>query len=985
MKMCVKTIFAAGSLVALALGSSLAVGTEPFLELKLNTVRALQAVEKIVPPEALKDEEFLAKLATARDLRLGNAFLFLYEDEDFGSLPVLILQGQDAEALQALVAADGPLGPRLEKSTSTSYKIKPPPPEEGEESEEDDSVPIEEYRVWVTGELLLCAPMAIVKSWKAGAPRPMASRVAKAVASLPSKQHIIACAVQLPDDVGEKDWEEVAGELPVPAGEQSDVLLTVGSELLDEMSDAFSTISSFAFGFDLAGTNNTRVVDYAQRFSADADVSNLFKQIIGSGGDSESPADLIAVLRNVMQMDGVNVTPGLNGNDLSLKLAWDQPNDETVVEAIGGYLMGRVISAAMGGMMMEMGASPDDGPIETRYIPEPKIQAGMTRATLEASLRREILAKLFRGNYFSHGDKPHMQMMLDPLDLPNVDLTKITYAVTSVTTPDGMSVMRPDDRDLEKWGPREVHMSRSMSSSIQFPVKKDTPAEQLGAGVLHVDIEAPLDIVVFEFGKEDIGSQKQDGSVRVKLRSIEKNSISVSYEGGEKTKVLAFDATGGCISSSSGMSSGGSMSRNYNGMVERIKVVVAREMATFGMDFTCDLSGGQKEELPEEPDDSVRPRYETRMAPAYANYTEADFADVQVEMKEAGERGWQDKLSITLPRKPFSGSAKWAVLLMDDEKDVCAKGDSQISGDELAFSMEKGSLASVRAATGMVKIRVNTGIETLSFAKKAAGEMQEQTLPSGKTVSVGFDKNLVLLKADDCKVLQSRAYDKAGRVLKPNWRSHSKGKTYWGLPVRYEIDIADASIEKKIPFTLTKDAVEKPELDAFEMRAQTINAVAGELKALQKLSGKTSWYEYDDTVAGFYYLYDRNGKPRTEKLIPEVVAHSDPAGAERYGYTAQPYKGYLFSRLKGTIKRDGTKQDNRTRTKPHTYKWDGGEFQLNPLSQPAGFVAIPKDPAMPTICTSWGDLYVRYRNGEKTEYLEESLYDSEWTQLHVVE
>ncbi|MBT3193485.1 MAG: hypothetical protein HN341_13125 [Verrucomicrobia bacterium] len=90
-------------------------------------------------------------------------------------------------------------------------------------------------------------------------------------------------------------------------------------------------------------------------------------------------------------------------------------------------------------------------------------------------------------------------------------------------------------------------------------------------------------------------------------------------------------------------------------------------------------------------------------------------------------------------------------------------------------------------------------------------------------------------------------------------------------------------------------------------------------------------------------------------------------------------------RLKGTIGQDGKKQDNRHNEQERTFKWDGGEFQFKPFAQVAGFVAIPADARMPTICNSWNELYLQYRNGEQTEYLEKSLYNTEWKSFRVLD
>ena len=326
---------------------------EPFLELKVSVPLALKTIERIVPAEAKADEQFQAQLSSIRALKLNNAYLFLYADAKLGALPILFVTSQDPTALPALVAANGLLAGHLEKVTGCSYKLSPTLLE----SEGTSDLPLDEYRLLVSKKRLLFAPRSLIASWSKGAPKPMATRVAKAAGTLQSKQHALVCAVRIADDIGKKDWDKVAGELAIPGGEQSDMMTTVGTDLLAEMSEAFSSIESFAFGFQLA-ENNQRVIEYAQQFRAAADIAALFKQITKGSATSDEPTSLIAALASVMQSDNVTMTPMLSGNNMSLKLAWAQEADETVVQSIGGYLMGKIMGAAMGGMEMSM--SDDD-------------------------------------------------------------------------------------------------------------------------------------------------------------------------------------------------------------------------------------------------------------------------------------------------------------------------------------------------------------------------------------------------------------------------------------------------------------------------------------------------------------------------------------------------------------------------------------------------------------------------------------------------
>ena len=341
-----RNIQRAAALLSLLIAAvSHAAVNEPFLELRLSVPRILKTLELIVPEEAKADEAFTSTIKSVRDLNLSSAYLFLYPDEDFKSLPILMVTSPEPSALQNLLAQDGILSAYFDKTTSSSYKVKA----EFLTNEALEDLPLDEYRIWISKKTLLFAPISTVKSWKTGVPKPMASRVAKTAATLQTKGLAFACAVQIPEEISTTDWDDISSELPIPAGEESDIITGVGSELISEMSDAFSTIDSFAFGFQL-GANKQRVIEYTQQFRNSANVVNLFKNITQGRAGTGEPTDLIEVLSHVIQSDAVTMSPTLNGKNLSLKLSWAPAADQTVLESIGGYLMGKVMGAAMAGM-----------------------------------------------------------------------------------------------------------------------------------------------------------------------------------------------------------------------------------------------------------------------------------------------------------------------------------------------------------------------------------------------------------------------------------------------------------------------------------------------------------------------------------------------------------------------------------------------------------------------------------------------------------
>jgi len=84
---------------------------------------------------------------------------------------------------------------------------------------------------------------------------------------------------------------------------------------------------------------------------------------------------------------------------------------------------------------------------------------------------------------------------------------------------------------------------------------------------------------------------------------------------------------------------------------------------------------------------------------------------------------------------------------------------------------------------------------------------------------------------------------------------------------------------------------------------------------------------YGDDIAGLYYLYDykfpdKDAKGPARKKIPIEAAHSDPDGAERFGYTAKPFNGYHF-RFVPNFKQEGKVEENPPRT-DQSFFWEKG-------------------------------------------------------------
>ena len=154
------------------------------------------------------------------------------------------------------------------------------------------------------------------------------------------------------------------------------------------------------------------------------------------------------------------------------------------------------------------------------------------------------------------------------------------------------------------------------------------------------------------------------------------------------------------------------------------------------------------------------------------------------------------------------------------------------------------------------------------------------------------------------------------------------------------------------------------------------------MKSVDRARRKDRSY-YGDDLAGLYYLYYRNGK-KPMKLFGKDIAHSDPAGQERFGYKAEPYKGYYFAVLSGAEANGVNKKYNR-RSKKARFVWEKGIIDTSALTRHPDLVAIPQDRSQPTFFLQWGQVFMKPLNGKTLKYLPENYDKKGWMEAKFIE
>ena len=494
-----------------------------------------------------------------------------------------------------------------------------------------------------------------------------------------------------------------------------------------------------------------------------------------------------------------------------------------------------------------------------------------------------------------------------------------------------------------------------------------------------------LEQIDFKSG-EEIGNLKNSNGVNVRLGRLEKDVAKVEYRGGRDAQLFAFDKTGRALASKESMSSSSTVSARFQGVIAKLNVVVVKERVDYPFEVEVDLNGGKELELSHAPESPKHLRYEQNPIKNYVLFTPDELADLAVAWKEGDGMSWSDGLALPLPKGPFSGKADWEVHFFAEDKPLYLSGNSFSSTTDISYSLQNGALKQAHAAFGSVRLNLASDIQRLSFTKTKDNKLMEKRLAIGKKVAVSFNKNEITLAAGKADIIQTMSFDAQGRRLKRDaYTRHQDGKLllyFWGEPVRFEMDIAVNKIAKTIHFDIRQRPVQEDAYLSFQIDAENQGAVVKTLKAIADARRKNR-AGYGDDVAGLYYVYDRK-KKKPMKLIAKKIAHSDPAGRKRFGYSLKAYKGYYFTVLSGT-ESNGVKQDYPKQSKKKIYAWHNGTFKTVPYVQAPDIVAIPHDKSQPTFFLQWNQVYMKQLNGTTLEYLPQDYYGHGWVEAKFIE
>ncbi len=939
----------------------------PFGAVKLNVPQLLSAVDQNMTEEK-KDMRYNMTTTLIRSLGLSNVEIYLYSHPEHIVLPVIFASSKEGNSLEKLIKAQANFVQLLEPNPDGSYRFK----KDAIPADKQNSFPIEHYRVQFVENTAIVAP----ESFQNGLDGLGKTHVAQMMAAIAQPRDVATLSVRIPQNFS-TDWQKKIQSNPaVQQNPQAAMMIAMGGGALAQLSEPLKDINSLAIGFRL-DEDNGRMLSYAQQFREGVDGKRIYRQLKAGDPEDLDVEGMVLKLIELFNDPRYQHTLRHQNNRLMIALNWEQEYDDEILAALSEATIGQLFAQGM-----EL--TPSEGPVAAQYIDTPRILSLVNIDSLKKTIPAAVQQNLFPGNYWSFGDEPRMTLDFDTLPIPNASLAQLKYEVAEVISTDGADIKGVEENAFQPI----INPGSASPGIISINVKKDTPAEKLGTARIQFNITLPARLKILEFvsGTDAPGAVKKSDGVSVKLRRLEKDVAKVSYRGGASAQLFAFDKTGRSLASRESMNSSSAAAARFQGEIYRLQVVVVEEIFEHVFEVAADLNQGKELVLTHKPEDPPRRRYDHRPMQTYVNYIDRELSNLNVEWREADGMMWTDSLRVTLPRGPFSGDIRWEVHFFGEREPVYLSGSSFHSPSGFSYSLSNGELKNANAAFGKVQMELASTIERITFEKQADGKMRVQRLPSGKAIKVAFNQNEIALDAGKLEIIQSVAFDAEGLQLRKDGYTDMKGNQkklyFWGLPTRFVIDVATAKINNTIDFDVRQRTVDEKRYSQYKEDIANHREIVKTLKQIAKARRKDRT-QYGDDLAGLFYLYDRK-KKKPMALVNQKVAHSDPAGQKRFGYTLKPYRGYHFTVLSG-IESGGTQNDYMRLPKQRTYVWKKGSFKSAPFLQPPDLVAIPTDKTQPTFFMQFDQIFMKTLNGDKLTYLPENFYSTGWVEAKFVE
>ncbi len=917
----------------------------------------VDAIDANVPAEK-KDARYMANLILIRGLNLRRAEVFLFRDPQFVLLPALVLKGDESADFEKLLDTVGADYVRKESDGVYVFRTEAIP------EAEENRLPLKDYRVWTFPGHVVAGPVRLARHWADGAGALTASALTDfaAGAAFPGALLTFASRIAEPD----ADWKDRIRNHPaLKENPDAGMMVNMGGGVLSDLMASFKDIDALAMAAGLSGERGRKVA-YVQHFK-DPDAGAAVHRKMTEDGSWEGGGFMGHFMGLLRRAGYIEKDIRYDDGSLTVDLSWDGKDDASVKALVTQATIGFIFSRSLG--LGAGGFDPSPGYVVTRTTDPPELAETLDPIAMQPVIEKTIRNSIFPGMYWDFGDSPRMDLKLDPIDFPNAALSELEYRVASAASPDGADILGDANEDY----------ARIFGGSIAVPVKQGLPAEKLGHAVLDIRLAVPSAVAVFDFTPADLdGPEKSADGLTASLDRLEKDVAAVSVSNGERCRVFAFDEHGNALTSGESMSSDVSATVRFNGVIRSVRAAVVKSSEILKFQVKADLNQGKEPALPESPVADPPVRHVRLNRTVYPNLSPDDLMDLTVRWVEDEEGVWFNGLGMALPRGPVEGKADWQVNFFGADRPVMLSGNAGSAPMNLQYNVDKEQLKTAHAAFGRAEVVIRTDIVSLEFTKTGDGVSVTRRLPNGAAAAVVFDRNSVVT-ADmppGVELIQHAALSAEGRPLRMGRRGYGGGKPqflYFGTPVTFTADVSMGVLRKTVSFDIVRRPADEAAYTEYKAYARVIPDVKAVLNDLQKARYAARQNRRSD-IAQLHYAFGKDGRPLT--LISKEIAHSDPAGADVFGYAPTPHLGYFFTVAEGTA--SGGENAPYPQSDPVSVTWKNGVVSVTEYRNDPALMALPQKDGMPAFCLVWGQMYTKAWHKDDKPFVPADFFDSDW-------
>lgn len=317
-----------------------------------------------------------------------------------------------------------------------------------------------------------------------------------------------------------------------------------------------------------------------------------------------------------------------------------------------------------------------------------------------------------------------------------------------------------------------------------------------------------------------------------------------------------------------------------------------------------------------------------------------------------------DQLHLNFP-VGYMANAQWRLRFFRGERVEMAP--YRVVGDLVYLP------AGVDAVRGEVSFDRYGEPFSLEMAKGRGGRA---TLPA-LGIELEFVGNTLLISEGRRRILHFRVFDKKGVSLRRGQTVRKQGARrvyyFWGTPARVQLILSTAKPQRSVA------AVVKGGTSALAARIDTIDAVAGALKRLDRVRRSFTPY-YSEDIAGLFYM----DAAQTAGVDAALFA-ADRDGGAFFNYEPKPFRGYLFTLAAGRLGRGGTQNNYLRKLDEVRYRFGERERRLYPFEKHRPLVALPQSSNDPVLMLIGDELYASstIKNGAEI-YRPHRISGSSW-------